>query len=45
VVEGKRLFCRVGKELRHREGDNVALAVNTHRLHLFDKASGRSLVW
>ena len=44
-AEGKRLFCRVGKELRHREGDNVALAVNTHRLHLFDKASGRSLVW
>ena len=44
-MEGKRLFCRVGKELHHNEGDNVVLAVNTHRLHLFDKASGQSLLW
>ncbi|MGE5171564.1 MAG: ABC transporter ATP-binding protein [Rudaea sp.] len=44
-AEGNLLFCRVGKELHHREGDVVVLAINTRRLHLFDKASGRSLVW
>jgi multiple sugar transport system ATP-binding protein len=44
-AEGKLLFCRVGKELHHREGENVALAVNTNRLHLFDKASGQTLIW
>jgi multiple sugar transport system ATP-binding protein len=44
-AEGKLLFCRVGKELHHRQGENVALAINTHRLQLFDKASGQSLIW
>jgi multiple sugar transport system ATP-binding protein len=44
-AEGKLLFCRVGKELHHREGENIALAVNTNRLHLFDKASGQTLLW
>jgi len=44
-VEGRPQFFRVGKEMRHREGDNVALVVNVNRLHLFDRESGRSLVW
>ncbi len=44
-AEGKLLFCRVGKELHHHEGQNIALAVNTNRLHLFDKASSQTLVW
>jgi len=44
-VDGKQLFFRVGKELHHREGENVALSVNVNRLHLFDKASGKTLVW
>jgi multiple sugar transport system ATP-binding protein len=44
-VEGKRLFFRVGKELHHREGENIALVVNVNRLHLFDKKSNQTLVW
>ena len=44
-VEGRPLFFRVGKEMRHRDGDNVALVVNVNRLHLFDRQDGRSLVW
>lgn len=38
-----RAFVRVGKDCRHKEGENVALSVATNRLHLFDKASGDSL--
>jgi multiple sugar transport system ATP-binding protein len=38
-----RAFVRVGKDCRHKEGDDVALSVATNRLHLFDKASGDSL--
>jgi multiple sugar transport system ATP-binding protein len=37
------VFLRVGKDRRHREGENVALSVVSSRLHLFDKASGESL--
>ncbi len=44
-VEGRPLFFRVGKEMQHRDGDNVALVVNVNRLHLFDRKDGRSLVW
>jgi multiple sugar transport system ATP-binding protein len=44
-VEGKRLFFRVGKEVQHKEGENVALAVNLNRLHLFDSVQGGTLVW
>ena len=44
-VEGLPLFFRVGKEMRHRDGDDVALVVNVNRLHLFDRQDGRSLVW
>ncbi|MDB5764247.1 MAG: transporter family protein [Herminiimonas sp.] len=45
TVEGVELFFRVGKEVQHREGENLSLAVNLNRLHLFDKQSGHSLVW
>lgn len=36
-------FLRVGKDQRQREGDQVSLAVNTSRLHIFDRADGLSL--
>jgi multiple sugar transport system ATP-binding protein len=42
-TSGGLVFLRVGKDRRHREGDTVAVPVNTGRLHLFDKASGVSL--
>ncbi|HEY9162973.1 MAG TPA: TOBE domain-containing protein [Magnetovibrio sp.] len=44
-VEGKEVFFRVGKEIHHRNGENVALAVNVNRLHLFDKETQKSLLW
>ena len=44
-VEGKQLFLRVGKEVHHTEGDNAVLLVNVHRLHIFDKQGGQSLIW
>ena len=40
---GGQIFLRVGKDRRHREGENVSLSVSTNRLHLFDKQSGESL--
>jgi multiple sugar transport system ATP-binding protein len=40
---GGQVFLRVGKDRRHREGEDVMLSVVTERLHLFDKASGESL--
>ena len=43
-VEGKQLFFRVGKEVRHAPGDNAVLAVNLHRLHVFEKDGGESLI-
>ncbi len=42
-TDAGQVFLRVGKDHRHREGEQVELAVSTHRLHLFDKASGESL--
>jgi multiple sugar transport system ATP-binding protein len=42
-TSGGLVFLRVGKDRRHREGDAVAVPVNTGRLHLFDKAGGASL--
>ncbi len=39
------LFFRVGKDLSHHEGDEVALAVDLNRLHVFDKETGSSLIW
>jgi multiple sugar transport system ATP-binding protein len=44
-TEGTLLFFRVGRELRYREGENVALSVNTHRAQVFDSSSGMSLLW
>ncbi len=38
-----QVFVRVGKDRRHQEGENVELAVNPRRLHLFDRQSGNSL--
>ena len=42
---GEELFFRVGKDLAHKLGDDVSLAVDLNRLHLFDTDSGRSLLW
>ncbi|SDI98815.1 ABC transporter ATP-binding protein [Aliiruegeria lutimaris] len=42
---GEELFFRVGKDLDHALGENVALSVDLSRLHVFDKASGASLIW
>jgi len=44
-VEGRQLFFRVGKEVRHRDGDQAVLSVNVRRLHIFDKEGGQSLIW
>jgi multiple sugar transport system ATP-binding protein len=44
-AEGTQMYFRVGKEVRHKDGENVSLAINLNRLHLFDKQSGNSLVW
>ena len=40
---GGVVYLRLGKDFRHREGDPLALEVNTGRLHLFDAQSGLSL--
>jgi multiple sugar transport system ATP-binding protein len=37
------IFVRVGKEARHREGDQVTIGLVPERLHLFDRASGVSV--
>jgi multiple sugar transport system ATP-binding protein len=44
-VDGAEMYFRVGKEVRHKDGENVSLAINLNRLHLFDKQTGNSLVW
>ena len=44
-LEGARLFLRLGKECRFREGDTAQLGINLNRLHLFDKASTQSILW
>jgi multiple sugar transport system ATP-binding protein len=44
-VEGIAMYFRVGKEVLHKEGENISLAVNLNRLHLFDKQTTNSLVW
>jgi len=43
-VEGHDVFVRVDKQAQHREGEFVAFALVPERLHLFDKASGTSLL-
>ena len=44
-LEGARLFLRLGKECRYREGDTATLGINLNRLHLFDKTSTQSILW
>lgn len=44
-VEGTKLFLRLGKECRYREGDAAALTINVNRLHLFDRQDTHSLLW
>ncbi len=44
-TEGELLFFRVGRDLRHREGEQVALSVNVNRLQLFDASTGETLLW
>jgi multiple sugar transport system ATP-binding protein len=43
-VEGCNVYVRVDKESHHREGETVTLGLVPARLHLFDKASGDSLL-
>ena len=40
----QELFFRVGKDLPHKVGEEVTLAVDSHRLHVFDAGSGASLL-
>jgi multiple sugar transport system ATP-binding protein len=40
----EELFFRVGKDLAHRTGENVALSVDVNRLHFFDPETGNSLL-
>ncbi|HEY0845132.1 MAG TPA: ABC transporter ATP-binding protein [Noviherbaspirillum sp.] len=44
-VEGVKMFFRVGKEVQHKEGENLSLNLNLNRLHLFDKQTSHTLVW
>ncbi len=39
------LFFRVGKDLAHKTGSAVELAVDVNRLHVFDPDSTKSLIW
>ena len=43
-VEGRDIFVRVDKEVRHKEGASIALGLVAERLHLFDKQSGMTLL-
>ena len=43
-VEGCDVFVRVDKETHHVQGQRVSFGLRTERLHLFDKASGASLI-
>jgi multiple sugar transport system ATP-binding protein len=43
-VEGADVFVRIGKDARVNEGETVTLGINPGRLHLFDKATGQSLL-
>lgn len=44
-VDGKEVFFRVGKENSHRSGEDVSLAINVNRLHVFDQTCEDSLLW
>ena len=43
-VEGQDVYVRVDKEARHREGTSIHLGLVAERLHLFDKATGMTLL-
>ncbi len=43
TIEDTTVFVRVAKDMRVREGDSIAFGINPARLHLFDRATGRSL--
>ena len=45
TIEGTEVFFRLSKELKHKDGDRVSLDVNRNRLHVFDKETGKSLIW
>jgi len=45
TIEGTEVFFRLGKELKHKDGDHISLDVNRNRLHIFDKETGESLIW
>jgi multiple sugar transport system ATP-binding protein len=44
LVEDSVIFVRVDKDARVKEGEPVAFGLNPARVHVFDKASGRSLL-
>ena len=44
-VADAKLFFRVGKECRHKAGDQATLAINMHRLHVFDPDTTQNLLW
>jgi multiple sugar transport system ATP-binding protein len=43
-VEGSDVYVRVDKEARYREGTRIQLGLVAERLHLFDKATGMTLL-
>jgi multiple sugar transport system ATP-binding protein len=44
VAEAK-LFFRVGKECRYKQGEQARLAINLNRLHVFDPDTTDNLLW
>ena len=43
-VEGSDVYVRVDKQARHQEGTSIELGLVAERLHLFDKATGITLL-
>jgi multiple sugar transport system ATP-binding protein len=43
-VEGRDVYVRVDKQARYREGTSIELGLVAERLHLFDKATGMTLL-
>jgi multiple sugar transport system ATP-binding protein len=43
-VEGQDVYVRVDKEARYQEGASIQLGLVAERLHLFDKATGMTLL-
>jgi multiple sugar transport system ATP-binding protein len=44
-VADAKLFFRVGKECQSKAGDQARLAINMHRLHVFDPDTTDNLLW